>query len=281
MRIAIASGKGGTGKTTVATNLAVTASRAGRSVGYLDCDVEEPNGALFLNPEITEVRPVNVSVPSVDAQKCTGCGLCGDICQYSAILSMNGRVLTFPELCHGCGGCWLVCPSGALVESKRSTGQLEFGLAGDIQCIQGLLDIGQAMSPPIIAAVKAASPDVDLLILDSPPGTSCPVIESVRGSDFVLLVTEPTPFGLHDMKLAVAMLRAMELPFGVVINRADGGQLTHEYCREEQVEILAEIPDDRLVAEAYSRGELASDAVPIYRDGMKELLEAIDQRSGS
>ena len=136
MRIAIASGKGGTGKTTVATNLAVTASRAGRSVGYLDCDVEEPNGALFLKPVITEVRPVNVSVPAVDTQKCTGCGLCGDICQYSAILSMNGRVLTFPELCHGCGGCWLVCPSGAIVESKRSTGQLEFGLAGDIQCIQ-------------------------------------------------------------------------------------------------------------------------------------------------
>jgi MinD superfamily P-loop ATPase len=282
MRIAIASGKGGTGKTTVATNLAVTASRMGRRVGYLDCDVEEPNGALFLKPTVTETRSVDVSVPAVDTDLCTGCGKCGEICQYSAILAMNGTVLTFPELCHGCSGCWLVCPNGAITESHRSTGQLDIGHAGDVLCVQGLLDVGQALSPPIIAAVKAAAPDVDLLILDAPPGTSCPVIESVRDSDVVLLVTEPTPFGLHDLKLAVELIRAMGIPFGVVINRAeeDRGNPTHLYCQREGIEILAEIPDDRQVAEAYSRGELACEALPAYRRRFEALLNRLDEPVG-
>lgn len=282
MKIAIASGKGGTGKTTVATNLAVTASRMGRRVGYLDCDVEEPNGALFLKPTVTETRSVDVSVPAVNTDLCTGCEKCGEICQYSAILSMNGTVLTFPELCHGCGGCWLVCPSGAITESHRSTGQLDIGQSGDVLCVQGLLDVGQAMSPPIISAVKAAAPDVDLLILDAPPGTSCPVIESVRGSDVVLLVTEPTPFGLHDLKLAVELIRAMGIPFGVVINRAEGNSdsPTHLYCQREGIEILAEIPDDRQVAEAYSRGELACEALPAYRHRFEALLNRLNEPVG-
>lgn len=282
MKLAISSGKGGTGKTTLATNLAVMASRVGRSVAYLDCDVEEPNGALFLRPRVTETRPVRVSIPKVDLDKCNGCGQCGEICQYSAILSMDKQVLTFPELCHGCAGCWLVCPTGAITESHRQTGQLELGMAGDVQCIGGLLNIGEAMSPPIIAAVKAAAPDVDLLVFDSPPGTSCPVIESVRESDFVLLVTEPTPFGLNDLKLAVEMVRAVGLPFAVVVNRANvGDDQTKLYCEQQQIDVLAEIPDDRRVAEAYSRGEIACDAIPEYRERYTNLLAELEKRTAS
>jgi MinD superfamily P-loop ATPase len=276
MKIAVSSGKGGTGKTTVATNLAITAARAGRSVGYLDCDVEEPNGFLFLKPRIDQTRRVNVSIPRVDLDKCNGCGQCGRICQYSAIVSMNKQVLVFPELCHGCAGCWLVCPTGAITESHRQTGQLEIGKAGNVHCVQGLLNIGDVMSPPVISAVKDAAPDVDVLVIDSPPGTSCPVIESVRDSDFVLLVTEPTPFGLNDLKLAVEMVRALKLPFAVVINRADVGDAeTRRYCEQQQIDILAEIPNDRQVAEAYSRGEMACDAIPKYRELYSDLLDSL------
>ena len=279
MKIAVASGKGGTGKTTVATNLAVTASRAGRTVGYLDCDVEEPNGALFLKPRIAETRPVNVSIPKLDLDKCNGCGQCGKICQYSAIIAIGKTVLVFPELCHGCGGCWLVCPTGAITESHRQTGRLEWGMAGDVHCVSGLLAIGEAMSPPVIAAVREAAPDVDFLIVDSPPGTSCPVIESVRGTDFVLLVTEPTPFGLNDLKRAVEMVRALKLPFAVVINRADVGDgETKRYCELQRMDVLAEIPDDREVAEAYSRGEMACEAIPRYRDLYGGLLAELEDR---
>ena len=233
MKIAVSSGKGGTGKTTVATNLAVTAVRADRSAGYLDCDVEEPNGFLFLKPQINETRPVSVSIPAVDLDKCNGCGQCGEICQYSAIVSMDKQVLVFAELCHGCGGCWLVCPTGAITRvASPDRATAKWAQAGDVHCVQGLLNIGEAMSPPVIAAVKEAAPDVDFLVIDSPPGTSCPVIESVRDSDFVLLVTEPTPFGLNDLKLAVEMVRALKLPFAVVINRADVGDGdTKAYCR--------------------------------------------------
>jgi MinD superfamily P-loop ATPase len=275
--IAVASGKGGTGKTTVATNLAYMASQDGRTVGYLDCDVEEPNGALFLKPEVTETQPANVSVPQVDLGKCNGCGQCAEICQYSAIVALNKNVLVFPELCHGCGGCWLVCPVGAIAESYRQTGQVESGQAGDVRFVQGVLDVGEAMSPPVIRAVKEAAPDVDLLVIDAPPGTSCPVIESVRGADFVLLVTEPTPFGLNDLKLAIDVVRALELPFAVVINRADVGDgHTREYCHLQGIAVLAEIPDDRRVAEAYSRGEMACEALPPYRRLFADLLGNIE-----
>ncbi|MFO7907678.1 MAG: P-loop NTPase [Planctomycetota bacterium] len=279
MRLAVSSGKGGTGKTTVATNLAVTAARTGRTVGYLDCDVEEPNGFLFLEPQINETRPVNVSIPKVDIEKCNGCGQCGRICQYSAIVSMDKQVLVFAELCHGCGGCWLVCPTRAITEFHRQTGQLLLGKAGDVHCVQGLLNIGEAMSPPVIRAVKEAAPEVDFLVIDSPPGTSCPVIESVRDSDLVLLVTEPTPFGLNDLRLAVKMVRALKLPFAVVINRADiGDGETKAYCARQRIEVLAEVPDDRQVAEAYSRGEMACDAIPKYRQLYSDLLDRVMDR---
>jgi MinD superfamily P-loop ATPase len=273
MRLAIASGKGGTGKTTIATNLAWVVSRNGWSVAYVDCDVEEPNGHLFLKPQITSSAPAGRLHPVVDEDRCTYCGLCGEICQYSAIVCIGEKVLVYPELCHACGGCVLVCRPGAITEELRATGRLEAGTAGPIQFVQGVLNIGEAMSAPLVRQVKAAAPEADLVIVDSPPGTSCPVIESVRDADFVLLVTEPTPFGLNDLKLAVEMVRALKLPHGVCINRAGlGNGETQEYCRRHGIEVLAEIPDDRRVAEAYSRGVLACEAVPEFSKRIDNLL---------
>ncbi len=282
MRIAVASGKGGTGKTTVATNLAYVASLDGGTVAYVDCDVEEPNGHLFLKPEWLVSRTVTRPVPQVDEARCSQCGRCGEICQYSAIVPLGLTVLVYPELCHGCGGCALVCPTGAITEAQREIGVLEMGWSDMVQFNRGLLNIGEAMSPPLIRQVKNAPPKTDLTIIDSPPGTSCPVIESVRGSDFVLLVTEPTPFGLNDLKLAVEMVRALRLPLGVVINRADtGDRRTWEYCRAHQIPILAEIPDDRRIAEAYSRGELFIGKLSEYRTLLEDLLDKVSSMSSS
>jgi len=274
MQIAIASGKGGTGKTTVATNLAWTASRSGEGVAYLDCDVEEPNGHIFLKPAIADRRPVGALIPEVDAGKCTLCGQCGEICQYSAIVPVGEKVLVYPELCHGCGGCSLVCEAQAISEVSREIGVLETGRAGAVQFVQGLLNVGEAMSPPLIKAVKSTALQADLVIIDAPPGTSCPVIEAVREADFVILVTEPTPFGFHDLKLAVEMVRALQLPFGVVVNRAglDGSE-TRSYCKAQGIPILREIPDDRELAEAYSRGVLACEARREYESLFAGLLE--------
>ena len=263
MVIAVASGKGGTGKTTVATNLAVTLARRGRTTCYLDCDVEEPNGHIFLKPEITASTSVGVPVPKVDMDRCTGCGKCGDICQYSAIVCINEKVLTFPELCHGCGGCSLVCPEEAISEVPREVGIVEEGMSDGVKFVHGRLRVGEAMSPPLIREVKKRVPWEGVAIVDVPPGTSCPVIEAVKGADFVVLVTEPTPFGLNDLELAVGMVRELGLPMGVLINRSDVGDAgVNEYCEREKIELLMEIPDNRKVAEAYSRGEMAVDAVP-------------------
>jgi len=278
MKIAVASGKGGTGKTTVATNLAHVASHNGKSVAYIDCDVEEPNGHIFLKPQIDSTTVVGTSVPKVDADKCIHCGKCGEICRYSAIVALDEAVLVFAELCHGCGGCALVCPSGAITDVLHEIGIVEVGLAGTVHFARGLLNVGQPMSPPVIRAVKAAAPEADIAIMDAPPGTSCPVVETVRDSDFVLLVTEPTPFGLNDLELAVEMVRALGLPCGVVINRADSGdRRTHAYCDTNRIRILAQIPDDRRIAEAYSRGDMVCDAVPEHAPVFAQLLSDIDQ----
>jgi MinD superfamily P-loop ATPase len=276
MQIAIASGKGGTGKTTVATNLARVASSNGQSVAYLDCDVEEPNGHIFLKPEITERKPVQKPLPQVDTKACTLCGKCGEICRYSAIVCVAERVLVYPELCHGCGGCSLVCPQNAIREVAGEIGVLETGRAGTIQFARGLLHVGQPMSPPLVKAVKSTAFRADLTIVDAPPGTSCPVIEAVRGADLVVLVTEPTPFGFHDLKLAVEMVKALKLPFGVVINRANlDGEETRSYCAGRRIPILLEIPDDRKLAEAYSRGVMASEAWSEYEWMFAALLKSV------
>lgn len=277
MKIALASGKGGTGKTTLATNLAVVASRQGRCVAYLDCDVEEPNGHLFLRPAIAARTPVTTPVPRVLEEACRHCGECSGICQYSAIVCLGEKVLVYPELCHGCGGCALVCPNQAIIEVPREIGVVERGTAGPIGFVHGLLNVGEAQSPPVIKAVKAAAPDVEWQILDAPPGTSCPVITTLSDCDFVVLVTEPTPFGLNDLALAVDTVRQLGLPFGVVINRADAGdQRVKDYCTAEQISVLLEIPEDRRIAEAYSRGELVSETVPRTRAAFEELYGRIE-----
>ncbi len=281
MRVVIASGKGGTGKTTVATNLAVVAAAAEQQVALLDCDVEEPNAHIFLKPKIRERHPVMRLIPVVDEAKCTLCGKCGEICQFSAIVLIGEKVLTYPDLCHACGGCKRVCPVEAITEHPREVGKVEIGSSGPVQFIHGVLDVGEAMSPPVIQAVKQAAPKEGLIIIDAPPGTSCPVIESIRGVDYVVLVTEPTPFGLHDLQLAVEMVRALGLAFGVVINRADSGDdKVRDYCRDNRIPILSEIPDDRRVAEVYSKGEMICAALPDYRQLFQQLLQEIVQKAG-
>ena len=278
MQIAVASGKGGTGKTTVATNLAAVLAEAGQEVTYADCDVEEPDGHLFLRPEIEGTISVGVPVPVVDERLCTLCGKCAEVCAYGALVCL-GRVVTFPDLCHGCGGCALVCPSGAIRETRREVGVVEEGRADGIRFIQGRLNVGRPISPPLIRAVKRRLPAQGVQIVDSPPGTACPAIHSVRGANYVLLVAEPTPFGLNDLQLTVEMLRDLGLPFGAVINRADtGDDGVCGYCHREGIDILLEIPDDRRVAEAYSRGQLASAVLPAYRGHFLGLFNRVKER---
>jgi len=279
MKIAIASGKGGTGKTTVATNLAYVASRHGRAVAYLDCDVEEPNGHIFLKPAIDRTDPVCVLVPQVAEEKCTGCGKCTEICQYGAILNFGKDTLIYRELCHSCGGCAMACPTNAIAEVLNEVGQRQTGAADGIAFAQGLLNVGEPQSPPVIKAVKSALPERALTIIDAPPGTSCPVIESVRGADFVLLVTEPTPFGLNDLDLAAQMTRALGLPLGVLINRSGRtDKPVRAYCKKNDIDVLGKIPDDRRIAEAYCRGEITCDIEPSYRKVYESLLSEIESR---
>ncbi len=273
MKIAIASGKGGTGKTTLSTNLALALAANGRSVAYLDCDVEEPNGHIFLAPQFDRSRDVSIPVPIVNDDKCTYCGACGEVCRFSAILVLGEKVIAFPELCHGCGACSLVCEEQAITEVDRRIGTVEDGRTAEgILFTRGLLDVGESMAPPVIHAVLKTNPATDVTILDAPPGTTCPTIEAIRDADVVVLVTEPTPFGLSDLKLAVEMVRTLGIPFGVVVNRAGAGDLeVHEYCEVEGIEIWLEIPDDRRIAELYSRGEPAVRTMPELEQDLSRL----------
>jgi len=277
MILAIASGKGGTGKTTVSVNLARV---LGPDVQLLDCDVEEPNDHLFLKGAPRGEETVTIPVPQVDESLCDGCGECGRFCEYHAIVSFGATALVFPEMCHGCGGCAKVCPKKAIRETGQRIGVVETMESGNITLIQGRLDIGVAMSPPLIRAVKARLRKGVPAILDAPPGTSCPVIATLRGADFVMLVTEPTPFGLHDLELAVDMVRELCIPFGVVVNRVGiGDDRVHVFCKNKGIPILLEIPDDRRIAEAYSRGEIIVEALPEYRAHFERLREAVRERS--
>ncbi len=277
MILAVASGKGGTGKTTVAVNLARSMQAP---VQLLDCDVEEPNDHLFLQAIVECTEAVGVPIPVVDELLCDGCGECGQLCAFHAIVTFGTAPLVFPELCHGCGGCTKVCPTGALREVEARTGVVESLHDGDITLIQGRLDVGMAMAPPLIRAVKSRLQNGLPAILDAPPGTSCPVVATVRNTDFVLLVTEPTSFGLHDLELAVAMVQELRVPFGVVINRVGvGDDRVDRYCAREGIPVLAQIPDDRRIAEAYSRGELLVDALPQYRRVFEDLLAQVAERT--
>lgn len=277
IRMAIASGKGGTGKTTVATNLAAVMADQGYSVQLLDCDVEEPNCHIFLNPQGLQKQGVTVPTPRLIPEKCAGCGKCAEVCQFSAITCVQQKVLLFPELCHNCGGCSRFCPAGALVEQPREVGQVEQGVVDGIHFGQGRLHVGEVATPAVIKAVKQQIQSAaDFVLIDAPPGTTCPVISAVQDCDFVLLVTEPTPFGLHDLRLAVEMTRTLDIPMGVVINRSDSGSdEVLRYCLEEGIAVLQQIPDDRGVAELYSRGMMASQSLKPAMEWFRTLLDAI------
>ena len=279
MRIAIASGKGGTGKTTVAVNLALTAARAGQSVHLCDCDVEEPNAHLFLDPDFSRTWPVTVPIPVVDHDICNHCGECADFCEFNAIACLPEKTMIFADLCHSCGGCWLVCPHEAMTPSERPLGEISTGTAGDLVFTQGKLRVGETLVPPLIEAVKGVPGDEPWVIMDAPPGTTCPVVETMRDADYVLLVTEPTPFGQHDLALALDLTRKLGIPCGVVINRAGTLHSTvDDFCAEENVEILARIPFRRQVAEVCAEGGLAIEADPEVADAVTGLFQTLQSR---
>ena len=275
MIISIASGKGGTGKTTVATNLALSIDS---DVQLLDCDVEEPNAHLFIHPTLEKIETITTPVPKVDEEKCTRCGKCAEICQFKAIVLIGETVLTFHELCHSCGGCLEACPEGAISEMGRGLGVIERGHRNGLEFIHGRLRVGEAMSPPLIRKVRAHTRPDTLTIIDAPPGTSCPVIAAMKGADFVLLVTEPTPFGLYDLKLTIGAVKILDIPCGLVINRSDmGDDKVKQYASKEGIPILMEIPFDRRVAEAYSRGKALVDVIPEWKEKFLQLYYRIEE----
>ena len=279
MIISIASGKGGTGKTTVATNLALSLKA---DVNLLDCDVEEPNAHLFIKPAIDKVEPVSTFIPEIDDAKCNLCRKCTDICRFSALAIAGKSVLVFPEMCHSCEGCIEVCPEGAIVASSRELGDMESGSRGELGFYAGRLRVGEAMSPPLIKKVRSKEREREITIIDAPPGTSCPVIAAMKDSDFVLMVTEPTPFGLHDLKLAVEAVKTLGIPSGLVINRADMGDGgVKEYAEEENIPVLLEIPFERKIAEAYSRGIPIVEAFPTWAVKFRVLYEKIEKYSSA
>lgn len=275
MRIAVASGKGGTGKTTISTNLARILSRT-HEVQYLDCDVEEPNGHLFLHPVISMSEEAKVSVPQVDECLCSHCGKCSRLCQFHAVASLANVTITFPELCHGCGGCARVCPQGAISEVDRPIGVVEAGRAEGLEFVHGRLNVGETASPPLIREVLSHAREGPVVVLDAPPGAACPVVTTVRDADKVVLVAEPTAFGLHDLSLAVDVVRELSAPFGVFINQSDiGDSRVHRFCSERDIPIWGSLPYDRRIAEAYSRGELAVDCLNGVERHFQRLVDIV------
>jgi len=283
MIISVASGKGGTGKTLVATSLAISI-RAKEKVQLLDCDVEEPNDHLFLRPVITDSETVCIPVPKVDYARCNFCGECARVCAYKAIAVVPKSVLIFDQLCHGCGACSYLCPESAISEEGRKMGVVESGHAGGIEFVQGRLTVGEAMAVPVIRRVKAKIKRDRLVILDVSPGTSCPVVEAVENSDYCLLVTEPTPFGLHDLRLAVETVRQLGVPSGVIVNRAVSGEtLVHDYCNREGIPVLLDIPLDIAIARLYSEGVTLAEGMPQWQaafvDVYTQIKGALRERS--
>ncbi len=288
MKISIASGKGGTGKTTIATAFAQVLSRAKYSVSLLDCDVEAPNSHIFIKPELNQFEDVNIWIPSVNAELCNGCGRCAEVCQYHAIVVVGGQTLVFPEMCHGCGSCTLECPEKAITEIPNKIGQLEGGLSSEgIKFGHGILDIGEPMAVPVIRTLKKWQGliEEEIVIIDSPPGTSCPVVESLRATDYTILVTEPTPFGLHDLRQAYDVTRELGIPAGVIINRDGiGDSGVDQYCKEEGLDILMRIPIERKIGQGIARGKTLLEINPEYEIPFQQLylkikdtLAGIDQ----
>lgn len=281
MIIAVASGKGGTGKTTIATSLALSQAggRGSTPPLFLDCDVEAPNAHLFLHPQFEEHREVGLLVPTVDESKCTHCGKCAEVCQYHAIAVLRQNTLVFPQLCHGCGSCTALCPEKAISETPSWMGVIERGPAEDgILFARGLLDVGQPMAVPIIRQLKkwAIPQPGQVVIRDAPPGMSCPVVETMRGADYIVLVTEPTPFGLHDLRLAVQVARELGLPAGVIVNRVNGDfPDLEDFCNTSGLPILMRIPFDRVIAEGIAQGKTLTDILPEYADNLRMMFQQI------
>lgn len=275
MKIAIASGKGGTGKTTVATAFAQALSRLDYSVSLLDCDVEGPNSHIFIQPKLDQFEEVNVLIPSVDPDSCTGCGQCAEVCQFHAIVVIGGKTLVFPEMCHGCGSCTLVCPEQAISEIPNRLGVLEGGLSKEgIRFGHGILDIGEPMAVPVITKLKKWQNlmDAKIVVIDSPPGASCPVVESLRGADYIILVTEPTPFGLHDLRQAYQVTQVLGIPAGVIINRDGIGDTgVDQYSAEVGLEILMRIPLELKIGQGIAQGKSLLEIKPEYEKYFQQL----------
>ncbi len=291
MIISVASGKGGTGKTTIAVNLALALAKdREKKVQFLDGDVEEPNAHLFLKPVITNSESVEIPVPKIDDRKCSYCGKCAEVCVFNALAVTKHKVLVFPGLCHGCGACTLFCPEKAISEEGKEIGILEEGKAESINFVHGRLNIGEPMAPPIIReikkrinkdVIKGGDNDITnhyLTLIDAPPGTSCPVIESIKDSDYTILVTEPTPFGLHDLILAVEVLQKLKIPHGVVLNKCDiGDHKVEKYCKKNNIPLLLFIPLDKDIAVAYSKGIPIVKINPSYEQKFIQLFQRIIQ----
>ena len=278
MILSVASGKGGTGKTTVAVALSsYMADIQEREINLLDCDVEEPNVNLFLKTDISVKENVYVPIPEVNHDKCNGCGKCDRICEYSAIVMVKQKPLVFPDMCHSCGGCMLICPVEAITEIQKEIGTVEEGYNENLRYVGGRLNISQAISPPLIKAVRKHVVSGDLTVIDAPPGTSCPVIDSVKDSDYVILVTEPTPFGLNDLKLAVDMVKKMGLSFGVLVNKDGlGDNQVETYCQEEGIDIIGKIPHDRIIAEHYASGDIIEYLTENFSHVFESILDYAD-----
>lgn len=273
MKIAVLSGKGGTGKTTVSASLSAIIKPS----QYVDCDVEEPNGYIFLKPDIKQSIPVNVEIPFVDASICTGCGACAKACQFNALAVIKNKVILFPEICHHCGACYIACKLGAMTASERNIGVIEIN--DDQTFAQGKLNIGEPVAVPVIKKLKEYLRTDIPVILDCSPGASCTVVQSLEGCDFCLLVTEPTPFGLHDLKIAISLVQKLGFPFGIVINKAlENNSIIRNYCKEKGIEILLEIPYSKQIAENYSNGTLPVYSNKEWAEHFKRLYDGIKER---
>lgn len=282
VQVAVASGKGGTGKTSVATNLAAALADAGENIQLLDCDVEEPNDHLFLPLQVEQTRPVEIAVPEVDEDKCVRCGRCAQVCAYKAIAVLGDTVLVLEELCHGCGGCSLLCPHGAIVERPRRIGFVERGRARGVSLCRGVLDLGETLAPRVVASVRGLADPMINGIIDAAPGTACSMVAAVKGADYCLLVTEPTPLGLNDLTLALGVVRSLEVPAGVIINRWRGSTGSavdlERFCAEEALPILMRIPFDRRLATCYAWGDLWLDCADEWRDRFCRLWDEVQCR---
>jgi MinD superfamily P-loop ATPase len=273
MKIVVASGKGGTGKTSIAVNLALSTG----AKQIIDCDVEEPNVHIFLKPENPRRKPVELLVPEIDEEKCTYCRRCAEFCQYNALFVVGETAMVFPELCHSCGGCKLVCPEDAITEKPRQIGTITVAESRGMGLVYGELNVGEALAVPVISAVKDQAKDDGLVILDAAPGAACPLVETVHGADFCLMVTEPTPFGLHDLQVATEVVKQLGVPLGVAVNFAGvGDRGVYRFCEREELPVIMEIPYDRRIAELYSRGVPFTAEMTEWHGRFRELLETVE-----